>query len=688
MSDDSSTDENMDSDHLLKTKSSMDESYPLKNSSSVDKKVLKKLNKKYGPVNKNFVKGEDNSSETNDKKLKKKLDVCESKSEETEKKRGNRNGKIRVNKHTNYTPNASAPRKTCSKCGSVNHLSADCKTVIPPNLSMPMPMSSVSNMHLSAMNMMPGVLPHNPYSQSSMPYMFNPYFNAFNMPQFHSNFQACVVTKGDDNNVVLIGQRKGNVYASDFNSVKSDSVTCFLSKASSDDIWLLHKRLSRLNFKTINELVKKDLVRGIPKLEISKDGLCGACQQGKQKRSSFKSKVLSSIVKPIQLLHMDLFGPVNIMSISKKKYCLVIVDDFSKFTWTFFLHSKDKAGKIIINHIKALNNNPDVKVERIKSDNGTEFKNSVMKEFCEEKGIIHEFSTPRTPQQNGVVERKNRTLIEAAITMINEAQLPTYFWDEAVNTACFTQNISFITKTHSLTPFQLFKGKKPLISFLHVFGCKCYVLRNQVFDDKTIQGLSNEGFHDNLRLENEGEGDLYDSDDDCDDYIPNAEVNPGINIPMDETTAIENSTEASVETPLDSSVEILSQNSNQFRNNEISDLGGAFQHGNLNYNNEATSSRQSFPPQRKWTRDHPFELIIGDANASVQNRRATQDECLYSAFLSQDEPKVIEDALKDADWAQNGYSETKWMRMELSPETKQDLWLKGILNMKKLFLMM
>ena len=105
--------------------------------------------------------------------------------------------------------------------------------------------------------------------------------------------------------MVLIGQRKGNVYVADFNSVKPESITCFLSKSSSDDSWLWHKRLSHLNFKTLNELVKKDLVRGIPKLEFSKDGLCGACQQGKQKRSSFKSKSLSSIVKPLQLLHMD-----------------------------------------------------------------------------------------------------------------------------------------------------------------------------------------------------------------------------------------------------------------------------------------------------------------------------------------------------------------------------------------------
>ncbi|GBC54548.2 interaptin-like [Rhizophagus irregularis DAOM 181602=DAOM 197198] len=170
----SSSDENTDDDHQLKSKASTDESHQLNKNSSVDKKVLKKLNKKYGPVKKNFVKGENDSSET----------------KETKKKKGNRNGKIGVNKHTNYTPNASAPRKTCSKCGSVNHLSANCKTVIAPNLSLPIPMTSVPHMNLSAMNMMPGLLPHNPYSQPNMPYMFNPYFNAFNMPQFHSNLHG------------------------------------------------------------------------------------------------------------------------------------------------------------------------------------------------------------------------------------------------------------------------------------------------------------------------------------------------------------------------------------------------------------------------------------------------------------------------------------------------------------------
>ena len=114
------------------------------------------MNKKYGPIKKNFVKGESNSSETSESvnnthnsssKTKKKLDAIESKSEETKKKKGNRNGNIRVNKHTNYTPNASAPRKTCSKCGSVNHLSANCKTVFAPSSSMPISMPSISHMN-------------------------------------------------------------------------------------------------------------------------------------------------------------------------------------------------------------------------------------------------------------------------------------------------------------------------------------------------------------------------------------------------------------------------------------------------------------------------------------------------------------------------------------------------------------
>ena len=150
---------------------------------------------------------------------------------------------------------------------------------------------------------------------------------------------------------------------------------------------------------------------------------------------------------------MDLFGPVNIMSISKKKYCLVIVDDFTRFSWTFFLHSKNEASQLIINHIKVVDNDLKWNVKKIRSDNGTESKNSIMKEFCNEKGITYTFLAPRTPQQNGVVETKNMTLIEAARTMVEESKLPTYLWAEAINTACYTQNISIINQAQGKTHY-------------------------------------------------------------------------------------------------------------------------------------------------------------------------------------------------------------------------------------------
>ena len=174
--------------------------------------------------------------------------------------------------------------------------------------------------------------------------------------------------------ILLTGNRKGNVYIADFKCSKVDSLTCLLSKASVDDSWIWHKNLSLLNFKAMNLLVQKDLVGGLPNKEFTKDGLCDSFQKGKQRKASFKSKSISSINEPLMLLHMDLFGPINIMSISKKKYALVIVDDFTRFSWTFFLHSKDEASQLIINHIKNVEIGSKWKVATIRSDNGTEFK--------------------------------------------------------------------------------------------------------------------------------------------------------------------------------------------------------------------------------------------------------------------------------------------------------------------------
>ncbi|GJV40990.1 ribonuclease H-like domain-containing protein [Tanacetum coccineum] len=169
-------------------------------------------------------------------------------------------------------------------------------------------------------------------------------------------------------------------------------------------------------------------------------------------------------------------GKVSMKSINKKSYCLVVTDDFSRFSWVFFLATKDETPEILKNFITGIENQIDHKVKTIRCDNGTEFKNRIMNEFCEMKGIRREFSVARTPQQNGVAERKNRTLIEAARTMLADSKLPTTFWAEAVNTACYVQNRVLVIKPHNKTPYELFLGRKPALSFMRPFGCPVTIL--------------------------------------------------------------------------------------------------------------------------------------------------------------------------------------------------------------------
>ncbi|GJR36245.1 putative ribonuclease H-like domain-containing protein [Tanacetum coccineum] len=234
--------------------------------------------------------------------------------------------------------------------------------------------------------------------------------------------------------------------------------------------------LGHVNFKTMNKLVKGNLVRGLPIKLFKINQTCVACQKGKQHRASCKSKTVSSISQPLQMLHMDLFGPTFVKSLMKKMYCLVVTDDFSRFSWVFFLATKDETFEILKTFITGIENLIDLRVKVIRCDNETEFKNRVMNQFCEMKGIKREFSVARTPQQNGVAERKNRTLIEAARTMLADSKLPTTFWAEAVNTACYVQNRVLVIKPHNKTPYELFLGRKPALSFMRPFGCPVTIL--------------------------------------------------------------------------------------------------------------------------------------------------------------------------------------------------------------------
>ncbi|GJT17618.1 retrovirus-related pol polyprotein from transposon TNT 1-94, partial [Tanacetum coccineum] len=235
--------------------------------------------------------------------------------------------------------------------------------------------------------------------------------------------------KGDD---LLSGSRETNLYTLLMGDLMASSPICLLSKASKTKSWLWHRRLSHLNFGAINHLVKNGLVRGLPKLKFEKDHLCSACAMGKSKKQSHKPKSKDTNQEKLYLLHMDLCGPMHVASINRKKYILIIVDDYSWFTWVKFLTSKDEAPDFIIKFLKMIQVRLNTPVRNIRTYNGTEFVNQTLRSYYESISISHETSVARSPQQNGLVERRNRTLVEAAQTI------------------------------------------KPDLSYLHIFGALCY----------------------------------------------------------------------------------------------------------------------------------------------------------------------------------------------------------------------
>ncbi|GJZ20016.1 putative ribonuclease H-like domain-containing protein [Tanacetum coccineum] len=273
---------------------------------------------------------------------------------------------------------------------------------------------------------------------------------------------------------LIKGSRGSNLYTISVEDMIKSSPICLLSKASKNKSWLWHRRLNHLNFGTINDLARKDLVRGLPRLKFEKYHLCSACQLGKSKKHTYKPKTENTNLEVLNTLHMDLCGPMRVQTINGKKYILVIVDDYSRFTWVKFLRSKDETPEVVIKFLKQIQVGLNKTIRYICTDNGTKFVNKDLTAYYERVGIFHQKTVPRTPQQNGVVKRRNRTLIEAARIMLIFSKAPMFLWAEAVATACYTQNRSLIHALRNKTPYELVRDKKPDLTFFCVFGALCY----------------------------------------------------------------------------------------------------------------------------------------------------------------------------------------------------------------------
>nr|GEW73107.1 putative ribonuclease H-like domain-containing protein [Tanacetum cinerariifolium] len=254
----------------------------------------------------------------------------------------------------------------------------------------------------------------------------------------------------------------------------ASSPICLLSKASKTKSWLWYRHLSHLNFGEINHLARQGIVQGLHKLKFEKDHVCSACAMGKSKKKSHKPKSKDTNQEKLYLLHMDLCGPMRVESVNGKKYILIIIVDYSQFTWVKCLRSKDEAPYFIIKFFKMIQVQLKVPIRHIRIDNGTEFVNQTLCKYYEQVGISHETSVARSPQQNGVVKRRNCTLIEAACTMLIYAQALLFLWAEAVATGCYTQNQAIEQLCYGKTPYELLHNKLPDVSLLYVFGTLCY----------------------------------------------------------------------------------------------------------------------------------------------------------------------------------------------------------------------
>ncbi|GKA12857.1 retrovirus-related pol polyprotein from transposon TNT 1-94 [Tanacetum coccineum] len=196
---------------------------------------------------------------------------------------------------------------------------------------------------------------------------------------------------------LIKGSHGMNLYTISVEDMMRSSPIFLLSKASKNKSWLWHRRLNHLNFGTLNDLARKDLVRGLPRLMFVKDHMCSACQIGKSRKATHKPKTVNTIMEVLHTLHMDLCGPIRVQSINRKKYILIIVDDYSRFTLVKFLRSKDETPEFVVKLLKQLQVGLNKMVRNVRTDNGTEFVNKYLYAYYESVSITHEKTVLRTP---------------------------------------------------------------------------------------------------------------------------------------------------------------------------------------------------------------------------------------------------------------------------------------------------
>nr|GEU39249.1 hypothetical protein [Tanacetum cinerariifolium] len=341
-------------------------------------------------------------------------------------------------------------------------------------------------------------------------------------------------------------------------------------------------------------------------------------------------------------------------SLMKKMYCLVVTDDYSRFTWGFFLATKDETSDILKSFITRIENLINHKVKVIRCDNKTEFKNREMNQFCKMKGIIRHYSVARTPQPNGYAEKRTRTLIEAAKTMLVDSKLPTTFWAKAVSTACYVQNRVLVVKPHNMTPYELFYGRTPALSFMRPFGCPVTILntidhlgnnaskarkknepvKNYILlplwtadplfsqDPKIPKSSQDDGFKPSNDVgKKDNKGDLKKDDQEKDDSVNSTNR-------VNTVSSTFNTASTSGVNAVDKNIinELLDDpNMPKFEDISIFEDSHEDVGAEADLHNLESTFQVSPIPTTKVHKDHPLDQVIGDMQSVIQTRRMSKN---------------------------------------------------------------
>ncbi|XP_074290879.1 uncharacterized protein LOC141617597 [Silene latifolia] len=251
---------------------------------------------------------------------------------------------------------------------------------------------------------------------------------------------------------------------------------------------LVRERLGHINVDYVKKLKHLDLIPSFSNTAFDK---CEICVEAKHSRTPFNRQVHRASTL-LELIHSDLGDFRNTMSRGGKRYYITFVDDFSRYTKVYLLSTKDEAEQKFMIYKAEVENQLDLKIKRVRSDRGGEYDGYPLKKYCEENGIIHEITAPFTPQQNGIAERKNRSLKDMMNAMLISSGMPTNMWGEAILSACFVPN-RVPHKKLETTPYELWKGHKPNLNYLKVWGCLgkigIPVCQRSKIGPKTIDGI-------------------------------------------------------------------------------------------------------------------------------------------------------------------------------------------------------